>query len=48
MKIRKRLVALPLTSLASLAFAQQTPTPTPADAAAAARANAEQNHQVHL
>ncbi|MBB5443890.1 MULTISPECIES: ShlB/FhaC/HecB family hemolysin secretion/activation protein [unclassified Paraburkholderia] len=46
MKIRKRLVALPLTALASLAFAQQTPTPTPEDKAAAARASAEQNQQV--
>ncbi|NKJ48095.1 hypothetical protein CIC12_15375 [Burkholderia sp. SG-MS1] len=45
MKIRKRLAALPLTALVSLASnAQQAPTP--ADTAAAARANAEQNQQV--
>ncbi|MGF6599824.1 hemolysin activation/secretion protein [Paraburkholderia sp. GAS448] len=45
MKISKRLAALPLTALVSLAaHAQQTPTP--ADTAAAARANAEQNQQV--
>jgi hemolysin activation/secretion protein len=44
MKIRKRLAVLPLTALASLAYAQQAPTT--ADAAAAARANAEQNQQV--
>ncbi|MGF6604531.1 hemolysin activation/secretion protein [Paraburkholderia sp. GAS448] len=48
MKIRKRLAALPLTALVSLAgqavYAQQSPTP--ADTAAAARANAEQNQQV--
>ncbi|MGF6655015.1 hemolysin activation/secretion protein [Paraburkholderia youngii] len=46
MKIRKRLPALPLTALITLAHAQQTPPPTPADKAAAARANAEQNQQV--
>ena len=46
MKIRKRLAALPLTALITLAHAQQTPTPTPADRAAAARANVEQNQQV--
>ncbi|CAG9207253.1 Outer membrane transporter CdiB-2 [Paraburkholderia tropica] len=45
MKIRKRLAALPLTALVTLASnAQQTPTP--ADAAAAARANAEQQQQL--
>jgi hemolysin activation/secretion protein len=44
MKIRKRLAALPLTALVSLAHAQQAPTP--ADTAAAARASAEQNQQV--
>ncbi|MFP3566850.1 ShlB/FhaC/HecB family hemolysin secretion/activation protein [Paraburkholderia sp. SIMBA_030] len=45
MKIRKRLAALPLTALVTLASnAQQAPTP--ADTAAAARANAEQNQQV--
>ncbi|MGF6264052.1 hemolysin activation/secretion protein [Paraburkholderia youngii] len=44
MKIRKRLAALPLTALMTLAHAQQTPTP--ADTAAAARASAEQNQQV--
>ncbi|NKJ49575.1 hypothetical protein CIC12_23145 [Burkholderia sp. SG-MS1] len=45
MKIRKRLAALPLTAMVSLASnAQQTPTP--AETAAAARANAEQNQQV--
>ncbi|ACC74799.1 ShlB/FhaC/HecB family hemolysin secretion/activation protein [Paraburkholderia phymatum] len=45
MKIRKRLAALPLTALVTLASnAQQTPAP--ADAAAAARANAEQNQQL--
>jgi hemolysin activation/secretion protein len=45
MKIRKRLAALPLTALITLASnAQQTPTP--AEAAAAARANAEQNQQL--
>ena len=46
MKIIKRLAALPLTALASLAHAQQMPIPTRADTAAAARANAEQNQQV--
>jgi hemolysin activation/secretion protein len=46
MKIIKRLVALPLTALASLAHAQQMPIPTRAVTAAAARANAEQNQQV--
>ncbi|MFL6641965.1 MAG: ShlB/FhaC/HecB family hemolysin secretion/activation protein [Paraburkholderia graminis] len=45
MKISKRLAALPLTALVSLASnAQQAPTP--ADTAAAARANAEQNQQL--
>ncbi|WP_225032212.1 ShlB/FhaC/HecB family hemolysin secretion/activation protein [Paraburkholderia sp. XV] len=45
MKIGKRLAALPLTALVTLASnAQQTPTP--AEAAAAARANAEQNQQL--
>lgn len=45
MKIRKRLAALPLTALVSLASnAQQVPTP--ADTAAAARTNAEQNQQI--
>ena len=45
MKITKRLAALPLTALVSLAgHAQQAPTP--ADTAAAARANAEQEQQV--
>ncbi|RZF24899.1 ShlB/FhaC/HecB family hemolysin secretion/activation protein [Paraburkholderia sp. UYCP14C] len=45
MKIRKRLAALPLTALVSLASnAQQAPTP--ADTAAAARTNAEQNQQI--
>ncbi|MEM5371696.1 ShlB/FhaC/HecB family hemolysin secretion/activation protein [Paraburkholderia azotifigens] len=43
MKLNKRLAALPLTALVSLASnAQQTP----ADTAAAARANAEQNQQL--
>src|SRR3954464_3974769 len=45
MKLSKRLAALPLTALVSLASnAQQAPTP--ADTAAAARANAEQNQQL--
>jgi hemolysin activation/secretion protein len=44
MMLSKRLAALPLTALVSLAFAQQAPTP--ADKAAAARASAEQNQQV--
>ncbi|ORC51235.1 hypothetical protein B2G74_00190 [Burkholderia sp. A27] len=44
MRIRKRLAALPLTALVSLAsHAQQAPNP--AEAAAAARANAQQNRQ---
>ncbi|MGF6508064.1 ShlB/FhaC/HecB family hemolysin secretion/activation protein [Paraburkholderia sp. 32] len=42
MKIRKRLAALPLTALVSLASNAQTPP----DVAAAARTNAEQNQQV--
>ena len=42
MKIRKRLAALPLTALVSLAHSQQTPP----DVAAAARTNAEQQQQV--
>ncbi len=45
MKIRKRLAALPLTALVSLASNAQH-APTPADEAAAARANAEQNQQL--
>lgn len=45
MKIRKRLAALPLIALVTLASnAQQIPTP--ADEAAAARANAEQQQQL--
>ena len=44
MQISKRLAALPLTALVSLAHAQQALTP--ADTAAAARANAEQNQQI--
>ncbi|NML31352.1 ShlB/FhaC/HecB family hemolysin secretion/activation protein [Paraburkholderia antibiotica] len=45
MKIRKRLAALPLIALVSLASnAQQAPTP--ADTAAAVRTNAEQNQQL--
>jgi len=44
MKISKRLAALPLTALVTLASAQRAPTP--ADEAAAARANAEQNQQI--
>ncbi|MFM0033348.1 ShlB/FhaC/HecB family hemolysin secretion/activation protein [Paraburkholderia strydomiana] len=44
MTIKKKLAALPLTALASFAYAQQAPTP--ADTAAAARASAEQNQQV--
>ncbi|MFM0023196.1 ShlB/FhaC/HecB family hemolysin secretion/activation protein [Paraburkholderia azotifigens] len=44
MKIRKRLAALPLTALVTLASAQRAPSP--ADEAAAARANAEQNQQL--
>ncbi|HDR9020126.1 ShlB/FhaC/HecB family hemolysin secretion/activation protein [Burkholderia vietnamiensis] len=44
MKIAKRLTALPITALVSLAVhAQQAPTP--ADQAAAAKANAEQDRQ---
>ena len=43
MKISKRLAALPLTALVTLASAQRAPTP---DEAAAARANAEQNQQL--
>jgi hemolysin activation/secretion protein len=42
MKIRKRLAALPLTALMSLAHSQQTPP----DVAAAARTSAEQQQQV--
>src|ERR1700743_49885 len=45
MKIRKRLAALPLTALVSLASNAQH-APTPADKAPAARANAEQNKQI--
>jgi hemolysin activation/secretion protein len=45
MKITKRLAALPLTALVSLASNAQH-APTPADEAAAARANAEQNQQI--
>jgi hemolysin activation/secretion protein len=45
MKLSKRLAALPLTALVSLASNAQH-APTPADEAAAARANAEQNQQV--
>jgi hemolysin activation/secretion protein len=45
MKIRKRLAALPLTALVSLASNAQH-APMPADEAAAARANAEQNQQI--
>src|SRR5580700_517744 len=45
MKIQKRLVALPLAALVSLASNAQH-APTPADEAAAARANAEQNQQI--
>jgi hemolysin activation/secretion protein len=45
MKIRKRLAALPLTALVSLASNAQL-APTPADEAAAARANAEQNQTI--
>ncbi|WP_353557125.1 ShlB/FhaC/HecB family hemolysin secretion/activation protein [Paraburkholderia terrae] len=44
MKLRKRLAALPLTALVTLASAQRAPTP--ADDAAAARANAEQYQQL--
>ncbi|MEI5999324.1 ShlB/FhaC/HecB family hemolysin secretion/activation protein [Paraburkholderia bengalensis] len=44
MKISKRLAALPLTALVTLASAQRAPSL--ADAAAAARANAEQNQQL--
>ncbi|MEM5434496.1 ShlB/FhaC/HecB family hemolysin secretion/activation protein [Paraburkholderia diazotrophica] len=44
MKISKRLAALPLTALVTLASAQRAPIP--ADEAAAARANAEQNQQL--
>ncbi|SEJ87658.1 ShlB/FhaC/HecB family hemolysin secretion/activation protein [Paraburkholderia diazotrophica] len=44
MKISKRLAALPLTALVTLASAQRAPTP--ADEAAAARANGEQNQQL--
>ncbi|NML34843.1 ShlB/FhaC/HecB family hemolysin secretion/activation protein [Paraburkholderia antibiotica] len=44
MKISKKLAALPLSALVSLAHAQQTITP--ADEAAAGRANAEQNRQL--
>ncbi|MEM5366667.1 ShlB/FhaC/HecB family hemolysin secretion/activation protein [Paraburkholderia azotifigens] len=43
MKLRKRLAALPLTALVTLASAQRAPTP---DEAAAARANAGQNQQI--
>jgi hemolysin activation/secretion protein len=42
MKISRRLAALPLTALVSLAHSQQTPP----DVAAAARTNAEQNQQI--
>ncbi|SIT35874.1 exported hypothetical protein [Paraburkholderia ribeironis] len=42
MKIQRRLAALPLTALVSLASNAQTPP----DVAAAARTNAEQNQQV--
>jgi hemolysin activation/secretion protein len=42
MKIRRRLAALPLTALVSLAHSQQPPL----DVAAAARTNAEQNQQI--
>ncbi|CAG4898729.1 ShlB/FhaC/HecB family hemolysin secretion/activation protein [Paraburkholderia gardini] len=45
MKLRKRLAALPLTALVSLASNAQH-APTPADEAAAARANAGQNQQI--
>lgn len=45
MKIRKRLAALPLTALVSLASNAQH-APTPADEASAARANTEQNQQI--
>jgi hemolysin activation/secretion protein len=45
MTSKKRLAALPLTALVSLAVHAQH-APTPADEAAAARANAEQNQQV--
>jgi hemolysin activation/secretion protein len=44
MKIRKRLAALPLAALVTLASNAQVPTP--ADEAAAARANAEQQQQL--
>jgi hemolysin activation/secretion protein len=44
MTIKKKLAFLPLTALASFAYAQQAPTP--ADTAAAARASAEQNQQM--
>jgi len=44
MKFSKRLAALPLTALVTLASAQHAPSP--ADEAAAARANAEQNQQL--
>jgi len=44
MKLSKRLAALPLTALVTLASAQRAPTP--ADEAAAARTNAEQNQQI--
>ncbi|WP_035966015.1 ShlB/FhaC/HecB family hemolysin secretion/activation protein [Caballeronia grimmiae] len=45
MRNRKRLAALPLTAVVTLAVhAQQAPTP--ADQAASARANAEQNQQI--
>ncbi|MFM0393911.1 ShlB/FhaC/HecB family hemolysin secretion/activation protein [Paraburkholderia phytofirmans] len=45
MKLSKRLAALPLTALVSLASNAQH-APTPADEAAAARANAEQSQQI--
>jgi hemolysin activation/secretion protein len=45
MKTRKRLAALPLTAVVSLAVQAQQ-APTPADTAAAARTNAEQQQQV--
>ncbi|MBN3766958.1 ShlB/FhaC/HecB family hemolysin secretion/activation protein [Burkholderia sp. Ac-20365] len=44
MKISKRLAALPLSAMVTLASAQNAPSP--ADKAAAARANAEQNQQL--
>jgi hemolysin activation/secretion protein len=43
-ELSKRLAALPLTALVTLASAQRAPTP--ADEEAAARANAEQNQQL--